>query len=624
MSEKEQRPNDFALFRMLCELENVIRQYPDETDALEEIRQLSGQIESKRYRVAVIGEFRRGKSSMLNALLGASVLPTDILPMTATVNRIVYGSEKEVLIRYRDGRTQRAEISALADYVTKLTEQNVRVAGEIREVTVSYPSVFLKNHIELYDTPGLNDDDPMTKITLDVLPEIDAAIVVISAVMPFSMTERNLILKLLEYPEIRNIIFVVTFIDQVSSRKKDQDRVVNYIQKRITEETMQLVRSTHGEDEALLAKAQRILETPKVFAISSMLALKGFLYDDEELLTESRFPEFKYALTEILTASQDMDIFYKVSDFIKKTEKNIDVRQKEQLQKAESHIGKAEICFQKCQEYTETSHNRLQQLLWETDKKLTQLGIDTAYGRRSGTVIDVLRRFFINALSSLRRDTFSAEAVRLAVAQAAELALQRMDQLRQTILQTLVLCQKTYEETRDAEYTTIIEYIWDTAVPRDELDALSIEFPAFRWNGPLYPPQTDLLRADIIALINERLLAANRDYQLAAERSLADFRKALLSQNRSDRAFFETIRAQWEKEKSQFPLQCELLRERHEQHRLLLERLFLELSSQTTAASGQNITDQEDTTCFVQNAERNSQTTPASADSAAIPSPRGG
>jgi ribosome biogenesis GTPase A len=70
---------------------------------LGEISACKDLIETKRYSVVVVGEFNHGKSSLINALLGAKVLPTDAIPTTATINRITYGQEKKVTISYKDG-----------------------------------------------------------------------------------------------------------------------------------------------------------------------------------------------------------------------------------------------------------------------------------------------------------------------------------------------------------------------------------------------------------------------------------------------------------------------------------------------------------------------------------------
>jgi ribosome biogenesis GTPase A len=62
------------------------------------------QVENQALSVVVVGEFKRGKSTFINALLDQDILPSDILPTTATINRVVFGSTPSVTIRFKDGR----------------------------------------------------------------------------------------------------------------------------------------------------------------------------------------------------------------------------------------------------------------------------------------------------------------------------------------------------------------------------------------------------------------------------------------------------------------------------------------------------------------------------------------
>ena len=220
------KQEEFRSHERLVLLRSIAEQYTEGKKYRPTMETVLEQITSRCYRVAVIGEFKRGKSSLLNALLGTEILPTDILPTTGTVSRIVYGATQEMTICYKDGTKEQRDLSELQHYGTKLEEDAEGRLQKIREILVQYPSVFCKDGIELIDTPGLNDDEHMTETTLGVLKDIDAAIVVISAKMPLSMTERGLIVRLLSCHEIHDIIFVVTFIDAVSNRRRDQDRMI--------------------------------------------------------------------------------------------------------------------------------------------------------------------------------------------------------------------------------------------------------------------------------------------------------------------------------------------------------------------------------------------------------------
>lgn len=237
--------NEYKLYHNLNLMQDIMRTYIPENTIVNDIEEVLQQLSTKLYKVAVVGEFKRGKSSLINALLGTEVLPTDILPTTAVVNRIVYSPVQKIVIHYKDGTSEETTIDELHNYATKLDAAKEKTANTIREIMVNYPSYFCQNHIELLDTPGLNDDEVMTETTLKVLDKIDAAIVVISATMPLSMTEQNLICTLIEERDIDHLIFVVTFIDRVSDNAKEQDRIVDLLKDRIQNDTYEMFFKKH-------------------------------------------------------------------------------------------------------------------------------------------------------------------------------------------------------------------------------------------------------------------------------------------------------------------------------------------------------------------------------------------
>ena len=140
--------NEFVLHEQLCELEDIANFYPAGKEHAKRFREAADRIVSRLFRVGVIGEFKRGKSSLVNAIIGAEVLPTDILPMTAAVTRVTYGTQRRILIQYKDGSQEERTLEELIDFATKYDPEKERTAAKIREIQVTYPSVFCKNHID--------------------------------------------------------------------------------------------------------------------------------------------------------------------------------------------------------------------------------------------------------------------------------------------------------------------------------------------------------------------------------------------------------------------------------------------------------------------------------------------
>lgn len=75
------------------------------------LQNLNVEIERDFYTILVLGEFKRGKSTFINALLGKAILPMDVLPETATINAIMYNEDPILNVVYNDGREVNGDLS---------------------------------------------------------------------------------------------------------------------------------------------------------------------------------------------------------------------------------------------------------------------------------------------------------------------------------------------------------------------------------------------------------------------------------------------------------------------------------------------------------------------------------
>ena len=297
---------EFELYGLLLKAKELLASLPGSGPMADKLDEELERIKTKKYNVAVVGEFRRGKSSLINALLGLPVLPADATPTTATVNRITYGAEPSVTIHYKDGSQKKLDsLEELPNYVTKLSAEREAVAKTVREAVVEYPIVICQNHVDIIDTPGLSDDEEMTRVTIGLLQNIDAAIVAVSALAPFAESEKKFVAQLIANPGVTHILFVVTFIDQIDP--EEYDRIFEGIKNRIRQMVLAQVKEQYGQEQWILEKAGRILDEPSIFGVSSRKALKAFVGNDRRMLEESRFPPFKQSLYAILTARQSVN-----------------------------------------------------------------------------------------------------------------------------------------------------------------------------------------------------------------------------------------------------------------------------------------------------------------------------
>lgn len=298
--------NSYSSYRdMMNELsENLsqLREYCEALDLENTARSIGETIDKnakEHFEVAIVGEFKRGKSTLINALLGQEVLPADVLPATATLNRVTYSEEPYVMVEYKNGTSEKVDIDRLADYVTKLSYESEKTAETVREATVYYDTEFCKNHVDIIDTPGLNDDEQMTNVTLSILPEIDAAVFVISANSPFSQFEKEFLEKKMLTSDLGRIIFAVNCFGTFS--KEDEDRIVETVEKRIESYVMEKAKKVMGENSKEFSVYKRKIGKPKVIGVYAKKALMAKENNDPEMLAESNFPKFESVLENMLT-----------------------------------------------------------------------------------------------------------------------------------------------------------------------------------------------------------------------------------------------------------------------------------------------------------------------------------
>jgi GTP-binding protein EngB required for normal cell division len=160
----------------------------------ERIAALGDRLDTARLRVLVAGEAKRGKSTLINALLGRAVLPTGVTPLTAVTTTVRYGDDPHAEVRFADGHQEKQPLSALPDLVTE--RGNPANRRRIATVTVSLDAPLLADGVELVDTPGTGSVFAWdTAAAHEALETMDAAVLVLTADPPVSAAERDLYSK---------------------------------------------------------------------------------------------------------------------------------------------------------------------------------------------------------------------------------------------------------------------------------------------------------------------------------------------------------------------------------------------------------------------------------------------
>ena len=143
-------------------------------------------------RVLVLGEAKRGKSTLVNALFGQPLLPTGALPLTSVTTVVAVGAAAEAEVRYRDGDRAGIALGAVAELVSE--KGNPGNKRGVDRVLVTAPCEFLPPGTEVVDTPGTGSVNVAnTDEARRALSTLDVALLVVAADQPVSVAELDLV-----------------------------------------------------------------------------------------------------------------------------------------------------------------------------------------------------------------------------------------------------------------------------------------------------------------------------------------------------------------------------------------------------------------------------------------------
>ena len=156
-----------------------------------------GRLESTSFEIAVFGRVSSGKSSLLNHILGANVLPVGVNPVTSVPTRIAYGATPRGVAWFASGSPQQFEIERLPELVTE--QFNPANSKHITRVLVELPAPRLRDGVVYVDTPGLGSlASAGSAETMAYLPRCDLGVVLIDAGATLSADDVSTIRTLYE------------------------------------------------------------------------------------------------------------------------------------------------------------------------------------------------------------------------------------------------------------------------------------------------------------------------------------------------------------------------------------------------------------------------------------------
>jgi small GTP-binding protein len=211
-----------ARWQMLSLLERIVTRHGF-VELRPSIVALLELIETSTFEVAVFGRVSCGKSTLLNAIVGAEILPVGATPVTAVATRLRFGPERELSVRYPDGRTERLLWHQLRDYVTE--EGNPSNRRGVASVIIDVPGQTLSSRVVLVDTPGVGSlTTHGARETFAYLPRCDLGVLVIDATTAVSRDDTDLVHRLSESGI--EVVVVLSKCDLLA--EADRERVRSY------------------------------------------------------------------------------------------------------------------------------------------------------------------------------------------------------------------------------------------------------------------------------------------------------------------------------------------------------------------------------------------------------------
>jgi predicted GTPase len=253
-------------------------------NAEQQCGELMVKLAEDRFVLAVLGQFKRGKSSLMNAIIGKELLPTGVLPLTSAITILKYGPTERMLVHRNDsGFDEELPLSDLPGFVTE--KGNPGNGKNVKTVRLELPVPFLQRGVEFVDTPGVGSGITVnTATTYSFLPECDAVLFVTGVDAPMTSLELSFLKEIRQY--VNRIFFIVNKIDLAQGEQRKE--VLEFINQAIREQT--------GQEEI------------KVFPVSSGQALAAKISGDDALYEQSGLKALENVLASFLSGEKSVSL----------------------------------------------------------------------------------------------------------------------------------------------------------------------------------------------------------------------------------------------------------------------------------------------------------------------------
>lgn len=247
-------------------------------------------VEDEGFRVLVLGEFKRGKSTLINAMLGSRVMPAAAVPTTAVISEVKYDERAHAVLFPRESEQGRApfevDVDALSQYVV-IDDANPTAESPYEKVDIYWPLDLCRDGVNIVDSPGLDDEELRDKVTLGYLARADAIVFVLNITQPLSRSEANYLRDFVVPLGHEEIFFVYNRFDEIEPNERERTRRVG--RQRLADTALRM-----GLDESRI----------RVYFIDSRGALRSRLENAAKGVAETGLPEFEADLQGFLTGDR--------------------------------------------------------------------------------------------------------------------------------------------------------------------------------------------------------------------------------------------------------------------------------------------------------------------------------
>lgn len=195
------------------EIEACVRQY--DAGLADKVKAIIDGLGTEKLMVAVMGKAKRGKSTLVNALLGRRddvVAPVDRLPASSTVSCFSRAKGEKAAVTFQDGRKETIPFARIREFVTEDGNPENKKGVQLLEIEGPFPN--LDEHVVLVDTPGAGSIHEHHDVLLyEFVPKADAVLFMITARMPMDQDEKKLLSEI-KKADIRRLFFVINRVDE--------------------------------------------------------------------------------------------------------------------------------------------------------------------------------------------------------------------------------------------------------------------------------------------------------------------------------------------------------------------------------------------------------------------------